>query len=44
MMDEEKVQTEEYGKEKVVNITLMEKEDMPREEFQTELVSLSFVF
>ena len=44
MMDEEKVQTEEYGKEKVVNIALMKKEDMPREEFQTEIVSLSFVF
>ena len=42
--DEEKVQTVESGKEKVVNIALMKKEDMPREEFQTEIVSLSFVF
>ena len=33
-----------WRKEKVVNIALMEKEDVPREKFQTELVSLSFVF
>ena len=43
-MDEEKGQTEESGKEKVVNVALMEREDMPREELQTELVSFSFVF
>ena len=38
------MQRKESGKEKVLNIALMEEEDMQREEFETELLSFKFCF
>lgn len=38
------MQREESGKEKVLNIPLIEVEDMSWEEFENELVSFNFCF